>query len=159
MTFELAVDLFKRIVFTNRYKQSGDAMQTVSEAIFITDHQLALLEQANEDASHLLRQYFCSVEKSVFLELFENEAKIAAAAMMSDAKDSLSKSPTSSLASIASGSNKIWSHNFELNLEKLFMDSTLLFSPKHISQVYPNSNSNFYLRLPSHDYERTRYVN
>lgn len=149
VTFELAVDLFKKIVLSNRYLQSSEN----NSNIFITDHQLALIEQANEDASHLLRQYFCMPDRSIFLELFENEAKIAAAAMMSDANECFDKSthnhPTSA---------KIWSHNFQLNLEKLFMESTLLLPPKDIDQLYSNSNSNFYLRLPVHDYEKTRYV-
>ncbi len=114
--------------------------------LFLSDHQLAVLEQANEESSHLLRQLFRSTDQSVFLELFEQEAEIASSATACDEKDQLARKLP----------GRIWSHNLNLTLEQLFMDTSLMLPPEEInSSMY---SSNFYLRLPQNDLERTRYV-
>lgn len=124
------------------------------QPIFLSDHQLAVLEQANEDAAHLLRQLFRSADESVFLELFEQEAIIAAAAVESNNRKMTEPSRVNQ--SPQRQQQQIWSHNLGLSLEQLFMDSTLLLPPDEIA---PSSyDSNFYLRLPMNEYERTRYV-
>lgn len=124
------------------------------QPIFLSDHQLAVLEQANEDAAHLLRQLFRSADESVFLELFEQEATIAAAAATQKNNQKVSESRVNQ--SPQRQQQQIWSHNLALSLEQLFMDSTLLLPP---DEIPPSSfDSNFYLRLPMNEYERTRYV-
>lgn len=132
-----------------------------TSVVFLSDHQLAVLEQANEDAAHLLRQLFRSADESVFLELFEQEATIAATANAASENGSNSRSMSESSNGSgkqrnSSKSHQIWSHSPTLSLEQLFMDSTLLLPPDEIA---PSSfDSNFYLRLPMNEYERTRYV-
>lgn len=129
----------------------------------LTDHQLALLEQAREDAGHLLRQYYCSIDKSIFVNIFEQEAKIFYQSFCDNNK--LSSNITSPLPfshstfSFSSSSNltcksHIWSYDTNLTLEQLFMDATLLLPPNAINI----DENNFHLRLPAMDYERARYV-
>ena len=71
---------------------------------------------------------------------------IASTASTYDEKDHLARNKL----------NRIWSHNLNLNLEQLFMDTTLLLPPEVIT--FSTNNSNFFLRLPQNDLERTRYV-
>lgn len=137
VTLELAVDLFKRIVFYHRLQTTGTSSPST---IFLTDHQLALLEQSNEDVCHLLRQCYSSTDKSTFLELFEEEAKNFQAITRNDEDATPNRL------------SHIWSSNVNLSLEQLFMNPTLLLPPVDAPE------SNAFLRLPNLEYDETRYV-
>lgn len=128
--------------------------------MFLSDFQLALLEQANEDATHLLRQYFRTIQESLFLEMFEAEAEAFLSAQKTSSPsapspcNSVGSSPSRSCFNSASSTpTKIWSHNLSLNMEKLFMGSALLLPAKGASESCDLS-----LRLPLAELERAKYV-
>lgn len=125
--------------------------------LFLTDYQYALLEQASEYASHLVRQLYRKTDESLFLELFENEADLMAAMMAETNEAGNAHDNNSQQSSFSSSSTqKIWSHNLRMNVEHLFMDAMLLLPAKDVAPT--NSEANFSLRLPVNDLEKTKYV-
>lgn len=175
VTFELAVYLFRRVVFSlsksssveNKDNADNSSTTTLTTdnvhydrgRLFLTDYQYALLEQASEYASHLVRHLHRKTDESLFLELFENEADLTAAMMAETNEAGLSHKDSqhsASEAQLSSSPQKIWSYNLRMNLEHLFMDAMLLLPAKDVTPT--NNEANFYLRLPMNDLEKTRYV-
>lgn len=132
-----------------------ESQATSRPHVILSDHQIAVLEQAREDACHILRHYYCSIDESIFLNLFEKEARMFhshSCSTRTSISSSTSASPSKHSAS--DRSNQIWSYDSYLTLEQLFMDATLLLPPNEINK----DDSNFHLRLPGIDCEKARYV-
>ncbi|KAF7495280.1 Protein CLEC16A [Sarcoptes scabiei] len=170
ITFELAVHIFRRLIgltsvpivikssndVTTKSSQNdtSDDYDDGGEKIFVkksllTDHHLALIEQSKEDSCHLLRQYFVSIDKAKFLNLFEREAKMFFKLTKSSSR--------SSWARISTSEFKIWINEADSSLEKMFMNASLLMKADDIGSALPNTESNLHLRSPGMDYEKIRH--
>ncbi|XP_046918540.2 C-type lectin domain containing ema [Dermatophagoides farinae] len=161
VTFELAVHLFRKLAccpLSSNVVNPPEESQATSRPhghVILSDHQIAVLEQAREDACHILRHYYCSIDESIFLNLFEKEARMFhshSCSTRTSISSSTSASPSKHSAS--DRSNQIWSYDSYLTLEQLFMDATLLLPPNEINK----DDSNFHLRLPGIDCEKARYI-
>ncbi|KAI2799495.1 Protein CL16A [Blomia tropicalis] len=140
VTFELAIWLFKRIVFYYHHQQN-QTQCPIETPLFLSDHQFALLEQAIEDSAYIVRQSYRSTEESIFLLIFEKESEIT-------------YRWRSECRPITFETNKwIWSHDPNLSLEQMASDCTMMCPT--IEQQSDQQNIDF--RLPINEYERIRY--
>lgn len=138
VTFELASYLLRQIM-------ANQSIDDTTIKYQLTDHQLALLEQANEDATHRIRKIYKSMESiGLFIELFEQESEL------------ILKSKMKSYHMPKCGFT--WSHiTSHITLEQLFMDPLVLLTSSTIP-IDLIQESKFYLRFPKTEYERIRYA-
>ncbi|OTF81966.1 CLEC16A-like protein, partial [Euroglyphus maynei] len=160
ITFELAVHLFRKLACCplsslNDVKtpEESTTSNPGHDHVILSDHQIALLEQAREDACHILRHYYCSIDETIFLNLFRKEAKMFHRHSSSSSTHSSISSSTSASPSRHVRSDQIMSFESNLTLEQLFMNATLLLPPNEIGK----DDSNFHLRLPGIDYEKALF--